>query len=119
MTHHISLPHFLGESNSSLIDYEPERFLQGLMQDPKIAIDLKAPAKDHWNITLDMILPWMLEDSLQRCMAKRVAQSQEMRSKGATVSQTEAPTPEEPHELEVVGSGKVLPKRRLSIGSES
>ena len=78
------------------------------MQGPKIAIDLKPPAKDHWNITLDLILPWMLEDSRQRCAAKQVAQSQEVRSKGVTASQTEAPTPEEPPEIKVGSSGKVL-----------
>ena len=108
MTHHISLPHFLGKSNSSLIEYESEKFPQGLMQGPKIAIDLKPPAEDHWNIALDPILPWMLEDSRQRCAAKRVAQSQEVRSKGATAFQTKAPTPEEPPELEAGGSGKAL-----------
>ena len=78
------------------------------MQGLKIAIDLKPPAKDHWNITLDPILPWMLEDSQQRHMAKRVAQSPKVRLKGATVSQTEAPTSEEPPELKVGGSGKAL-----------
>ena len=41
-------------------------------------------------------------------MARRAAQSQEVRSKGATVSQTEAPTSEEPPELEAGGSGKAL-----------
>ena len=41
-------------------------------------------------------------------MARRVAQSQEVRSKGATVSQTEAPTSEEPPELEPGGSSKVF-----------
>ena len=40
MTHHISFPHFLGESNSSLIEYESEKFPQGLRQGQKIAIDL-------------------------------------------------------------------------------
>ena len=65
LTHHISLPHFLGEGNSSLIDYELEKFPQGLMQGLKIAIGLKPPAEDHWNITLDLILPWILEDSWQ------------------------------------------------------
>ena len=70
ITHHISLPHFLGESNLSLIIYEPEKFPQGLVQGQKIAVDLKAPAEDHWNIALDCILPWMLEDSQQRCAAR-------------------------------------------------
>ena len=36
-----------------------------------------------------------------------------MRLKGATVSQTEAPTPEEPLELEVGGSGKALPTKTV------
>ena len=111
MTHHISLPHFLGKSNSSLIVYKSEKFPQGLVQGQKIAIDLKAPTEDHWNITLDLILPWMLEDSRQQHVARRVAQSQEVRSKGAVVSQTEAPTSEEPPELEVGGSGKALPTK--------
>ena len=41
-------------------------------------------------------------------MAKQAAQSQEVRLKGATASQPEAPTPEEPPELEAGGSGKAL-----------
>ena len=63
LTHHTSLPHFLGKGNLSLIDYESEKSPQDLMQGLKIAIDLKPPAKDHWNIASDLILPWLLEDS--------------------------------------------------------
>ena len=70
LTHHISLPYFLGEGNLSLIDYELEKFPKDLMQGQKIEIDLKPPTKDHWNITSDLILPWILEDSWQRCEAK-------------------------------------------------
>ena len=81
------------------------------MQGQKIAIDLKPPAKDHWNITSDLILPWTLEDSQQQCKAKRAAQAQKEKSKGAEVSQTEAPTPGEPLELEVGGNGKALPTK--------
>ena len=73
MTHHIFFPHFLGESNSSLIEYESEKFPQGLRQGQKIAIDLKPSAKDHWNIASDLILLLILEDSRQRREAKRVA----------------------------------------------
>ena len=111
LTHHISFPCFLGEGNSSLIDYESEKFPQDLMQGQKIAIDLKPPTKDHWNIALDLILPWILEDSRQQCEAKRAAQAQEERLKGAKASQTEAPTAGGPPELEVGGSGKVLPTK--------
>ena len=40
-----------------------------------------------------------------------MAQAQEGRSKGAKASQTEAPTPGEPRELEVGSSGKALPTK--------
>ena len=114
LTHHISFPSFLGEGNSSLINYELEKFPQDLMQGQKIAIDLKPPTEDHWNIASDLILPWILEDSQLRCEAKQAAQVQEERLKGAKASQTEAPTPGEPPELEVGGSGKALQQRWLS-----
>ena len=65
MTHHISFPHLLGESNSSLIEYKSEKFPQGLRQGQKIAIHLEPSAKDHWNITSDLVLPLVLEDSRQ------------------------------------------------------
>ena len=63
MTHHISFPHLLGESNSSLIEYKSEKFPQGLRQGQKIAIHLKPSTKDNWNITSDLALPLVLEDS--------------------------------------------------------
>ena len=65
MTQHISFPHLLGESNLTLIEYESEKFPQGLRQGQKIAICLEPSAKDHWNIALDLILPLVLEDSRQ------------------------------------------------------
>ena len=78
------------------------------MQGLKIAIDLKPPAKNHWNIASDPILPWILEESRHQCEAKRVAQAQEEGLKGAKMSQTGAPTLGEPPEHQVEGSGKVL-----------
>ena len=65
MTQHISFPHLLGESNSTLIEYESEKFPQGLRQGQKIAICLEPSAKDHWNIASDLILPLVLEDYRQ------------------------------------------------------
>ena len=47
MTHHISLPHFLGEGNSSLIVFESEKFPQGLRQGQKRALSLKPPSTNH------------------------------------------------------------------------
>ena len=56
MSHHNSLPHFLGESNLSLIKYESEKFPQGLMQGqrplghhfgPDPHLDVGLPAATH------------------------------------------------------------------------
>ena len=109
LAHHIPFPHFLGESSSSLLEYESEKFPQGLRQGQKITLSLKPPSKDHWNIASDLILPLTLDASMQQREAKRVAQGLEGRSEEVKVSPTEAPTPGESPQLEVGGSGKALP----------
>ena len=111
MTQHISFLHLFGKSNSTLIEYESEKFPQGLRQGQKIAIHLVSSTKDHWNIALDLILPLVLENYRQRREAKQVARAQEEKSEGAKVSQTEAPTPGESPQLEMGGSGKALPTK--------
>ena len=107
----IPSPHFLGESISSLLEYESEKFPQGLKQGQKMAVSLRPPFKDHWNITLGLILPLMCDTSRQGHEAKRVAQGLEGKSEGAKVSPTEAPAPGESPQIEVGGSGEALPKR--------
>ena len=57
LTHQIALPCVLGENNMSLVEYKSEKFPQALVQGLKIAIVLKLPSQDHWNIALDPILP--------------------------------------------------------------
>ena len=109
LAHHILFPHFLGESSLSLLEYESEKFPQGLRQGQKIALSLKPPSKDHWNIASDLILPLTLNASRQRHKAKRVAQGLEGRSGGVKVSPTEAPTPGESPQLELGGTCKALP----------
>ena len=90
LAHHVTFPHFLGESRSSLLEYKSEKFPQGLRQGQKIALSLKPPSKDQWNIALDLILPLTLDESRQQCEAKQAAQDLEGRSEGAKVSPTEA-----------------------------
>ena len=109
LAHHIPFPHFLGESSSSLLKYESEKFPQGLRQGQRIVLSLKPPTKDHWNIASDLVLPLTLDASRQRHKAKQVAQGWEGRSEGAKVSPTEAPTCGESPQLEAGGSGKALP----------
>ena len=65
LAHRIFFPHFLGESRSSLLKYESEKFPQGLRQGQKIALSLKPSSKDHWNIASDLILPLTLDASRQ------------------------------------------------------
>ena len=58
----IPFPRFLSEGTSSIFKYKPEKFPQGLKQGQKRALNLKPPSTDHWNITLDLVLPVALED---------------------------------------------------------
>ena len=66
MAHHIHFPHFLGESNSPLLEYNSEKFPKDLKQSQKIVLNLQPPSKDHWNIASDLVLPMVLEDSRQQ-----------------------------------------------------
>ena len=63
LTHHITFPCFLGKGNSSTLEYESEKFPQGLKQGQKRALSLKPPSPDHWNIASDLILPLALDES--------------------------------------------------------
>ena len=111
LTHHIALPRVLGEDNMSLVEYELEKFTQALMQGLKIAIVLKPPTQDHWNIALDPILPWILVDSRSQCKTQQVAQAEEEGSKEAGTSQPEVPTHGEPPGIPIGGGGKSLPMK--------
>ena len=53
----VAFPHLLGEATTSMLEYEQEKFPQGLMQGPKMAINLKPPSSNHWNIVSDLVLP--------------------------------------------------------------
>ena len=95
LVHQFTFPRFLGETTSSMLEYEPEKFPQGLMQGPKMAINLKPPSGDHWNIALDLVLPLAVDTFRQRREAKCMAQGLEGESEGAKVSPMEAPAPRE------------------------
>ena len=61
LVHQIAFPRFLGEGTSSMLEYEPEKFPQGLKQGQKMAINLRPLSDDHWNITSDLVLPLTLD----------------------------------------------------------
>ena len=73
----IAFPCFLGESSLSMLEYEPEKFPQGLMQGPKMVINLRPPSDDHWNIASDLVLPLAMDTFRQRREAKWTAQGLE------------------------------------------
>ena len=74
LVHQIAFPHFLGKSTLSLLEYEPEKFPQGLMHGPKMVITLRPLSDDHWNIASDLVLPLAMDTFRQWHEAKRSAQ---------------------------------------------
>ena len=101
----VAFPRFLGKSASSMLEYEPEKFPEGLMQGPKMVINLRPPSNDHWNIATDLILPLAVDTFRWQREAKRMAQGLGGGSVGAKVSPTEAPAPRESSQV-VVGSNR-------------
>ena len=87
----VAFPHFLGEATTSMLEYEPEKFPQGLMQGPKMAINLRPLSGDHWNIASDLILPLTVAIFRWRHEAKSAEQDLEGESEGSEVSPKEAP----------------------------
>ena len=89
--HQVAFPSLQGEATASMLEYEQEKFSQSLMQGPKMAINLRPPSSDHWNIVSDLVLPLTVDMYKQRCEAKRVEQDPEGESAGAEGSPKEAP----------------------------
>ena len=89
----VSFPHLLGEATASMLEYEQEKFPQSLMQGPKMAINLRPPSSDHWNIVSDLVLPLTVDKYRQQREAKRAEQDPEGESAGAEGSPKEAPAP--------------------------
>ena len=70
----IAFPHFLGEATSSMLEYEPEKFPQGLIQGPKMVINLRPLSSNYWNIATDLVLPLAVDTFRRRRDAKQAAQ---------------------------------------------
>ena len=76
----VTFPHLLGEAIASMLEYEQEKFPQSLVQGPKMAINLRPPSSNHWNIVSDLILPLTVDKYKQRREAKWVEQDPEAES---------------------------------------
>ena len=115
----VAFPHFLGKTTSSMLEYEPEKFPQGLMQGPKMAINLRPLSGDHWNIATDLILPLAVDTLRWWCDAKWGAQGLRGESEGAKVSPMEAPAPGESPQVVVGSSRAALPTETTHQGERA
>ena len=109
LAHQIAFPRFLGEATSPMLEYELARIPQELVQGQKMAVNLRPPSYDHWNIVSDLILPLIQGTLQQRCEAKQVALHQEEGSEGAEASPTEVSAPEKSLQMEAESSREAFP----------
>ena len=112
----VVFPHFLGEATTSMLEYKPEKFPQGLMQGPKMAINLRPPSSNHWNIISDLVLPLTIDTFRQRHEAKRTEQDPEGESAGAEGSPKEAPAPGKAPQVVAGGSRAAFPTENTPGG---
>ena len=113
LTHQVAFPHLFGKSSSPLLEYESEIIPQELIQSQKVAITLKPPSKDHWNIVSDLVLPLTQGALRQRHEAKQAALCLKEGSGGAEASPTEASAPRKSLPVETEGSGGASPGQRV------
>ena len=117
--HQVSFPHLLGEATASMLEYEQEKFPQGLMQGPKMVINFRQPSSDHWNIISDLILPVTVDTYRQWCEAKHTEQDLEGRSAGAEVSPEQAPAPRKVPQVVAGGSKVAFPTETTHQGERA
>ena len=115
----ITFPRFLGEATTSMLEYEPEKFPQGLMQGPKMVINLRPPSSDHWNIVSDLILPLTIDTFRQWREAKCAEQDPEGESAGAEGSPKEAPAPGKAPQVVAGGSRAAFPTENTHQGERA
>ena len=119
LVHQVAFPHLQGEVTTSMLEYEQEKFPQGLMQGPKMVINLGPPSSDHWNIISDLVLPLTVDMYRQWREAKRAEQDPEGESAGAEGSPKEAPAPGKTPQVVVDGSRAAFPTETTHQGERA
>ena len=89
------------------------------MQGPKMAINLRLPSSDHWNIVSDLVLPLTVDTYRQRREAKCAEQDLEGKSAGAEVSPKEAPAPRKAPQVAAGGSRAASPSETTHQGERA
>ena len=114
--HQITFPHLRGDATAPMLEYEPEKFPQGLLQGPKMSISLRPPSREHWNIESDLILTMTMDTYRRWLEAKRAEQDPEWESAGAEASPKEVPAPEKAPQVEAGGSKAASPTETTHQG---
>ena len=109
--HQIAFPRLRGDATAPMLEYELEKFLQSMQQGTKIAVSLRPPSKEHWNIDSDLILTLTMDTYQRRLEAKRAGQDLKRGSVGAESSPREMPVPEGAP-LAIAGSSQAASQRR-------
>ena len=99
-----------------MLEYEPEKFPQSLLQGPKMSISLRPPSRVHWNIESDLILTLMMDTYQQRLEAKRADQDPERKAAGAEASPKEMPVPAKAPQAVASGSKAASPTETTCQG---
>ena len=115
----VAFPHLLGEATASMLEYEQEKFPQSLMQGPKMAINLRPPSSNHWNIISDHVLPLTVDKYRQQHEAKHAEQDPEGESAGAEGSPKEAPAPRKTPQVVAGGSKAASPTETTHQGERA
>ena len=80
--HQIAFPCLRGDVTTPMLEYEPEKFSQSLLQGPKMSINLQPSSRAHWNIESNLILTLTMDTYQWRLEAKRADQDPERESAG-------------------------------------
>ena len=115
----VTFPRLLGEATTSMLEYEQEKFPQGLMQAPKMVINLGSPSSNHWNIVSDLVLLLTIDTYRQRRETRRVEQDPEGESVGVEGSPKEAPAPGKAPQVVASDSRAVIPTETTHQGERA
>ena len=99
-----------------MLEYEPEKFPQSLLQGPKMSITLWPPSHEHWNIDSDLILTLTMDTYQWQREAKRAEQDPKWESAGAEASPKEVPAPEKAPQVEAGGGKTASPTETTRQG---
>ena len=112
----VAFPRLRAEATAPMLEYEPEKFPQSLLQGPKMSINLRPPSGEHWNIESDLILTLTMDTYQRQLEAKRAEQDPEWESVGAEASPKETPVPEKASQAVAGGSKAASPTETTHQG---